>query len=132
MVGIIVRVVVNGAALWITTQVVPDLSFGSNPEVTGVLGVAVVFGLVNAFVKPILSLLSLPLSIMTLGLFGLVVNGVLLLVVAALSESVGLHFTVDGFPPDLGLNAIWWAIVGSVVLGIVSTLLGLLPLPGDR
>ena len=132
MVGIIVRVVVNGAALWITTQVVPDLSFGSNPELASVLGVAVVFGLVNAFVKPILLLLSLPLSIMTLGLFGLVVNGVLLLIVAALSESVGLHFSIDGFPPDLGLNAIWWAIVGSIVLGVVSALLSLLPLPGDR
>lgn len=132
MVGIVVRVIVNAAALWTTTLVVPEVTFGPNPDVAGIIGVAIVFGLVNAFVKPIVKLLSLPLSIMTLGLFGLVVNGVLLLVVAALSDGFGLSFSVGGFPPDFGLTAMWWAIIGAVVLGIVSAILNLLPLPGDR
>ncbi len=132
MVGIVVRVVVNAVALYITTLVVPELSFGSDPKVEGVIGVAIVFGVVNALIAPILKLLTLPLSIVSLGLFGLVVNGVLLLIVAALSDAFGLLFSVGGFPPDLGVDAFVWAIVGAVVLGIVSTILGMLPIPGDR
>ena len=132
MIGIIVRVVVNAAALWITTLVVPQLTFGSNPQPSGVVGVAIVFGLVNAFIRPIVKLFTLPLTILTLGLLGLLVNGLLLLVVAALSDSLGLHFAVDGFPPEFSLTAVQWAVVGSIVLGIVSSVIGLLPLPGDR
>lgn len=132
MTGIIVRIVVNALALWITTLVVPQLSFGPDPQLMEVLGVAIVFGIVNAFIKPIVRILTFPLTILTLGLFGLLVNGFLLLIVAALSEAVGLHFSVGGFPPRFGVDAVLWAVVGSIVLGIVSAVLGMLPLPGDR
>jgi putative membrane protein len=131
MVGLVVRIFVNAIALWITTHIVPELSFGSGSDFMGILGVAVVFGFVNAVIRPVLKLLTFPLSFLTMGLFGLVVNGVLLLLVAAFSNALGLEFTVGGFPPDLGLGAIWWAIVGSIVLGIVSAILSLVPLPGD-
>lgn len=131
MVGLVVRVVVNAIALWITTHIVPELSFGPDADFMGILGVAVVFGFVNAFIRPVLKVLTFPLSIVTIGLFGLVVNGLLLLIVAALSNAFGLDFTVGGYPPELGLQAIWWAIVGSIVLGIVSSILGLVPLGGD-
>lgn len=130
--GFFIRVVVNGVALWITTRIVTELSFGPRVDLPGILGVAFIFGLVNAFLRPVLKILTFPLTILTLGLFGIVVNGVLLLVVAALADGFGLRFTVGGFPPELGPTAVLWAIVGSVVLSIVSSILGLLPLPGDR
>ena len=126
MIGIVVRVIVNAIALWITTLIVPDITFGSDASVAGVIGVAIVFGLVNTYIRPILKLLTLPLSIMSLGLFGLVINGILLLIVAAVSDAFGLHFSVDGFPPEFGLSAVLWAIVGSIVLSIVSTVLSML------
>lgn len=132
MVGIAVRVIVNAIALWVTTLIVTEISFGSDPSVGEVVLVAAVFGLVNALIRPILKLLTLPLTIMTLGLFGIVVNGVLLVIVAWLSGAIGLHFTVGGYPPDFGVDTIIWGIVGAVVLGAVQALLGLLPLPGDR
>ncbi len=132
MTGIVIRVLVNAVALWITTHIVTELSFGPDATIPGIIGVAIVFGLVNSFIRPVLKVLTFPLTILTLGLFGLLVNGVLLLIVAALSDAFGLHFTVGGYPPDLSPSAIWWAIVGSIVLGIVSAILNMLPLPGDR
>lgn len=132
MTGLLVRIVVNGAALFIVTRLMPELSFGDSVDLPSIAGVAIVFGVVNAFVRPVLKILTFPLSMVTFGLFGVIVNALLLLLVAAVSDAVGLDFTVGGFPPELGLNAFWWAIVGSVALGIVSTILGLLPLPGDQ
>ncbi len=132
MVGIAVRLVVNAIALYVTTLILPEVTFGPNASVGEILLVAIVFGLVNALIKPIARLFTLPLRAMTLGLFGLVVNGVLLLVVAWLSSLLGATFSVGGYPPDFGLAAIGWAIVGAVVLGIVSAVLNLLPLPGDK
>lgn len=127
MIGLVVRVLINALALWITTKFVPEIGFGSSPSLAGVVGVAIVFGLVNSFIKPVVKVMTFPITLLTLGLFGLLVNGLLLLFVAAMSSAFGLTFTVGGFPPEFGLNSIWWAIVGSVVLGIVSALLGLLP-----
>jgi putative membrane protein len=132
VIGILVRVAVNGLALYLTTLVVPELSFGADPSPAGIAGVALIFGVVNTLIKPFVKLLSLPLTIMTLGLFGLVINGGLLLLVAWLSDVAGIEFTVGGFPPDFGIDAIVWAIAGAVVLAIVSAILGLLPLPGDK
>ncbi len=132
MVGILVRVVVNAIALYITALVLPEVTFGPDPSISTILVVAIVFGLVNALIKPIVKLFTLPISVMTLGLFGLVVNGALLLLVAWLSSLVGAEFSVGGYPPDFGISAIVWAIIGAVVLGIVSALLNLLPLPGDK
>jgi putative membrane protein len=131
-VGFLIRVLVNAVALWITTRIVTELSFGPDDDLAGIIQVAIVFGLVNAFIRPVLKLLTFPLSLLTFGLFGLLVNGLLLLIVAALSNAFGVTFSVGGYPPDLSLGAVWWAIVGSIVLSIVSTLLSMVPLPGDR
>ena len=130
--GFLIRVLVNAVALWITTRIVTEVSFGPDDDLAGIIQVAIVFGLVNAFIRPVLKLLTFPLSLLTFGLFGLLVNGLLLLIVAALSNAFGVTFSVGGYPPDLSLGAVWWAIVGSIVLSIVSTLLSMVPLPGDR
>jgi putative membrane protein len=128
MIGIVTRIVGTGLALWITTLIYKDISFGSKPSIATVLVIAAIFGLVNAFLKPALKILSFPLSMMTLGLFGFVVNGVLLLVLAALAEAVGLKFVVGGFPPKLGVDALVSAVVGGIVLSLVSMVIDRLPL----
>lgn len=127
MIGFITRTVGTGLALWVTTLIYTSISFGKSPSVQDVLIVAVIFGLVNAFLKPALKMMSFPLSMMTFGLFEFVVNGVLLLVLAAASDAAGLTFSVGGFPPKLGVDAAVSAVVGGVVLSLVSMVIDMLP-----
>jgi len=110
----LLRWLVNAVALYVAARVVPGIDLGSN--VGAVLGAALVFGLVNALIRPLLSFLSCPLIILTLGLFTLVINAVMLLLTSALSRAVGLAFVVEGFWP-----AFWGALVMSLV-SLVMTL----------
>jgi putative membrane protein len=127
MIGFIATVVGTGLALWVTSLIYKDISFGANPQITTILIVALIFGVVNAVIKPLIKLLSLPLTLMTFGLFGVVINGGLLILVALVADLVGLTFTVGGFPPDFSVQTIIAAIVGGVVLSIVSTVIGWIP-----
>ena len=108
----LVRLLVNALALWVATRLVPGVTYSG--EVLPFLGVAIVFGIVNSFIRPVAKLLTLPLIILTLGIFALVVNGLMLWLTSSLSESLGLGFHVSGF---------WAALFGSLVVSIVSTLL---------
>ena len=108
----LVRLLVNAAALWVATRIVPGVTYSG--ELLPFLGVALVFGIVNAFIRPVAKLLTLPLIILTLGIFALVVNGLMLWLTSSLSESLGLGFRVSGF---------WAAFFGSLVVSIVSTVL---------
>jgi putative membrane protein len=86
-----------------------------------------VFGLVNTFIRPIARLVSVPLNIATLGLFSIVINAALLLGVAFLLDlAVGPVLVVGGYPPDLGLEAVMTATIGSLIISSVSTALALL------
>ena len=78
---------------------------------------ALVFGIVNAFIRPVAKLLTFPIIILTLGIFALVVNGLMLWLTSALSGALGLGFHVRGF---------WAALVGALVVSLVSTLLSLI------
>jgi putative membrane protein len=127
MIGFVITVVGTGLALWLTSIIYNGISFGPDTQAGPILIVAAIFGVVNAVIKPVIKLLSLPLSVMTLGLFGLVVNGFLLLLVAWVSDRIDLTFTVGGYPPDFTLDTIIAAVVGAVILGIVSTVLGWIP-----
>lgn len=128
MIGIVATILGTGLALWVTSIVYTEISFGKDTSVVTVLVVAAIFGLVNAVIKPIIKMLSLPLTLMTFGLIGLVINGALLLLVAFVSQNLAkLTFTVGGFPPDFSVQTIVAAIVGGVVLSIVSTLIGFVP-----
>ena len=110
--GFVLRLFVNAAALWVATKVVPGVSYAG--ELLPFLGVALVFGIVNAFIRPIAKLLALPLIIITLGLFALIVNGLMLWLTSSISETLGLGFHVAGF---------WAAFWGALVVSIVSTIL---------
>ena len=115
------RAAVTGLALWVVTLVVPGINFvgGSTTlqKVGIVFVVAVVFGLVNAVIKPVVALLSLPLYILTLGLFHVVVNALMLWITAWITDHTthwGLH--IDHF----WWTAIWAAILLSIVGWVFS------------
>jgi putative membrane protein len=109
-----IRLLVNAAALWVATQIVPgvSLSGGALP----LLGVALVFGLVNALIRPVARILTFPLIILTLGIFALVINGLMLWLTSSLSSALGFGFHVSGF---------WAAFWGALVVSLVSTMLSL-------
>jgi len=114
-VNFVLRLFVNAAALWVATRLIPGVAYvgGWIPF----LGVALVFGFVNAFIRPVAKILTFPLIIVTLGIFSLVVNGLMLWLTSALSGALDLGFHVRGF---------WAAFFGALVVSIVSTLLSLM------
>jgi putative membrane protein len=110
-----IRLLVNAAALWVATQLVPGVTYSGGP--LPFLAVALVFGVINAILRPALKILTLPIIILTLGIFALVINGLMLLLTSRLSDTLGLGFHVSGF---------WPAFWGALVVSIVSTVLSLL------
>jgi putative membrane protein len=111
----LVRLLVNAAALWVATHLVPGVSYAGGW--LSFLGVALVFGFVNAFIRPVAKILTFPLIIVTFGIFSLVVNGLMLWLTSSLSSALGLGFRVDGF---------WSAFFGALIVSIVSTLLSMM------
>ncbi|MCB1690865.1 MAG: phage holin family protein [Halioglobus sp.] len=118
--GFIISILVTAAALWVTTVIVPGIQIESS--VSSFLIVAVVFGLVNAFVRPVVKLLSLPVTIITLGLFSFIVNALMLMLTAGLA---GNAMSIAGE----GITYFGWALIGSVVVSIAGTVIGWI-LPG--
>lgn len=117
---LLLRLLINAGALWAATTLVDGISFAGD---TGrFFVVALVFGLLNALVRPILLLLSLPLLILTLGLFTFVLNALILMMLSGLSGSLGLGFHVAGFFP---------AFVGALIVTVVSFLLSVFVKSGD-
>ena len=110
----LLRLLINAAALWIATLIVPGVSHTGSG--INLLAVALVFGLLNALLRPLLTLLSCPLLILTLGLFTLIINAVILWVTSAVSGSFGIGFHVDGFGA---------AFIGALVVSVVSILLSI-------
>jgi putative membrane protein len=118
---LLIRLLVNAAALWVATRIVTGVTYSG--AVLPFLGVALVFGVVNALIRPILKLVTLPIIILTFGIFALVVNGLMLWLTSELSGRLGLGFHVSGF------GAAFW---GALVVSIVSTLLGMLIRDSDE
>ena len=118
--GMLIRVIVNAIALWITALVVPGIDVGGSNAghtVLTVLVVAVIFGVVNAVLKPIIKVVGCVFYILTLGLIALVVNALLFLLTDWIGQQFDLPFTIDGFWP-----AFWGAIVMAVVSWVLSFL----------
>ena len=91
-------------------------------EPIGLLVLAVIFGVVNGLIGPIVRLLALPIRMMTLGLVGFLINAGLLLVTAAIADAVGFDFTVGDFPPTLlSADTFVGAVVGAIALSLVGT-----------
>lgn len=116
----LLRLVINAVALLITAHIIPGIHLGAarphpttNDWIT-LLIVALIFGLVNAAIRPILILLSLPLEIITLGLFIFVVNAFMLLLTSWIAQALGFGFRVDKF---------FAALLGALIISIVSFIL---------
>ncbi len=112
---LILRWLINTLAIFVAVLLVPGITFTGPGWQLGL--VALVFGLVNVALRPLLMLLTCPLVILTLGLFGLVINALLLALTAQIANSVGVQFRVDGF---------WPAVLGGLVISVVSLVLSIL------
>ena len=141
--ALVLRLIVNTLALWVATLIVPGISLRESvdiyapgagaieeqisvPTLTALLIVAVVFTLVNAVVKPVVQLLSLPLTILTLGLFLLVINALMLMLTSWITSAVhlfGAEYVVSGF---------WAAFFGAIVIGLVNWVVGMVLPTGSR
>ena len=125
------RVIINGLALWIASWLLPglDISTTATTEAvaakTGVsqgtdaagivlayLFIGLIFGLVNAFVRPVVSFLALPITILTLGLFTVVINAAMLYLTSWISSYTPVHFTIDSF--------FWTAVLAAIIITIIS------------
>ena len=125
MKGFVVSTVVTAVAFYILVQLLPSM-FAYEGGFVGLAVIAVIFGLVNGFVGPIVKAAALPISFMTMGLIGFLINGGLLLLTAFISGQLGFQLTVGDFPPDLfTADTIVAAIVGAVVLSLISTVIRL-------
>jgi putative membrane protein len=127
MARFLIRLIINTIALWLTTLIVAGvsvISYGAEGDTVALvltyLLVGLIFGLVNGLVGNFIRIVAFPLYILTLGLIALVVNGLLLLLVAWISSLIGFGLEVDGF---------WWGVLGAIVLGLLSWLIGIVLRP---
>ena len=125
MARFLIKLVINAVALWLTTLIVAGVRvdpYAEDPTavILTYLLIALIFGVVNSVVGSFVRIVAFPLYIVTLGLISIIVNGLLLLLVAWISSWFGFGLVIDGF---------WWGVLGALVLGIISWLLGLLARP---
>ncbi len=131
------RVLINGLALWIASWILPGLDISTTAtteavansgvtqgtETIGIilayLFIGVIFGVVNAFVRPLVSFLSLPITILTLGLFTIVINAAMLYLTSWLSSYTPVHFTIDSF--------FWTAVLAAIIITLISLVAGRVP-----
>ncbi|MBP2412601.1 putative membrane protein [Arthrobacter stackebrandtii] len=129
----VVRVLINGLAIWVASWLLPGLTIAPAKVVGGdivgtgatadtintvlaYLFIGLIFGVVNALVKPIVKLLSLPVTILTLGLFTVIINAAMLWLTAWASSYTPIQFSIDDF--------FWTAILAALIISIVSMVAG--------
>lgn len=123
--GFIVGTIVTAIAFFVLTKFLPQF-VSYNGQILGLLVLAVIFGLVNGLIGPIVRTLAFPLTFMTMGLVGFIINAGLLLVTAAFADAVGLTFKVGHFPPTLlSADTLVSAVIGAIVLSVVSAVVRL-------
>lgn len=134
MLSFIGRVLINGLALWIASWILPGLEISTSATTdavaqtgvsqgTDVAGTALayvfiglIFGLVNAFIRPLVSFLSLPITILTLGLFTIVISAAMLYLTSWISSFTPVHFTIDAF--------FWTAVFAAIIITLISLVAG--------
>lgn len=105
--GLLIRWIVSAIAIILTAYLLPGIHVSS---LAAALITAIILGIVNAILKPLLILFTLPLTILTLGLFTFIINALMILLVSAIVPG----FTVDGF---------WWALLFSIVMSLINSVL---------
>jgi putative membrane protein len=118
--GILIRLAISALALWISTLILKGITLGGDSvprKILTLILVAVIFGLVNAILRPVIKTLGCALYVLTLGLIALVVNGLLLLLTSWIAGKLDLPFHVDKFWPT--------AVLGALIVGIISWVLNM-------
>lgn len=129
MAAFAIKVGVNAVAIWVATLVVSGIEVGGGPgeglpeQVFTFVVIGVLFGIVNAVIKPLVRVLAFPLYVLTLGLFTFIVNALMLQITSWVAEATPLTFHIDDF--------FWTAVLAAVVVTLVSMVLHL-PLPDGR
>jgi putative membrane protein len=120
MTSLLIRVVINAAAIWVATRVVQGVTVEAattSRMIVTFLLVGLIFGLVNAFIRPVVKLFALPLYVLTLGLITFVINAAMLMLTSWISQRASLTFQVDDF--------FFSALLGALVVSVVSWILSL-------
>jgi putative membrane protein len=114
----VIQLLINAAALYVAVLVVDGLDFNFDPEGAWLrfAMIAFIFGLVNTFIRPVLRILTLPITFVTLGLFLLVLNALMLFLTQAISDQLDLGLVVNDF---------WAALLGAIIISIVGTVLSM-------
>lgn len=127
MARFLIRLITTTIALWLTTLIVAGVSvvsYGADDDTVALvltyLLVGLIFGLVNSIIGNFIRIVAFPIYILTLGLIALIVNGLLLLLVAGISDLLGFGLEVDGF---------WWGVWGALVLALLNWLIGIIVRP---
>ncbi|ELT44393.1 phage holin family protein [Arthrobacter nitrophenolicus] len=133
----ILRIIINAAALWVASWILPGLEISSSAaseavaergvtEGTDAVGlvlaylfIGAIFGIVNAFVRPLVRFLALPLTILTLGLFTIIINAAMLYLTSWISSYTPVEFTIDSF--------FWTAVLAAIIISLVSMVASVLP-----
>ncbi|MGV9265764.1 phage holin family protein [Kitasatospora sp. NPDC003701] len=114
MKGFVIKTLINAAAIWVAAWIVTGITLTGDDwqhKTLTVIAVALIFGVVNWLIKPVVKLFSLPLFILTLGLITFVINALMLWLTSWASDKLDLSFTVDGF---------WAALFGALIISLVS------------
>lgn len=133
MIDLLVKILINAVGVYVAVLVVPQIVFPAADDLLKlqgnwwqVIAVAVILALINSYLKPILKMLSFPITLLTMGLFAFILNAALLLLVAFIADMAGIDFTIGGFPPNFTADTFVGALIGSVVISLVSIVLGML------
>jgi putative membrane protein len=125
--GILIRLAITAVALWISTLVIDGINVTADTvlgEIGTLVAVAVIFGIVNAVLRPIIKVVGCAFYVLTLGLIAIVVNALLFMLTSTIADWFDLPFHVDGFWPE--------AVLGALLVGVVSWILNMLVPDGGK
>ena len=138
MLDLVVKVAVNAVALLVAANVVPEFGLAFKTDKPGdwlaIVVIALVFAIVNSYIKPIVKIIALPIGFLTMGFVAFVINAAMLLGTAWIvnqipSSTLTIGFTLGHYPPVWGYEALGCAVIAAVVISIVSTILNLILVP---
>lgn len=124
--GILLRLAASAAAVWVATLILPGIQVNTDStgeKIATYFAVAILFGVVNAVIRPVIKMVGCSIYVVTLGLISFVVNGLLLLLTSWFASLLELPFHVDGF---------WSGVLGAIVIGLVGWLLNLFIKNGSK
>jgi putative membrane protein len=127
VVDLIIRILINALAVFVAVKVLPAnlLTFNWGNDWWKLIVVALLFALVNSYIKPIVKALSMPIGLLTMGLVAFVINAAMLLLVALASDQLKLGFKVGDFPPKFTSDTIIGALLASLIISVISTVVSI-------